>query len=84
MTFAEVTIHLVPQERFELPTSDLEGRHSIQLSYWGKSQSVLDDTQRFRNCFILPVVGIEPTSFVKIKTVSYIRLRTLMVSTRSS
>ncbi len=44
-----IAIFVTSQERFELPTDGLEGRCSIQLSYW-------DINNRKR------VMGIEPTT----------------------
>ena len=44
-----IAIFVTSQERFELPTDGLEGRCSIQLSYW-------DINKRKR------VMGIEPTT----------------------
>jgi hypothetical protein len=40
-------IILASQERFELPTDGLEGRCSIQLSYWDIFLIRCDDTKYF-------------------------------------
>ena len=40
-----MSLHLVSQERFELPTLGLEGRCSIQLSYWPITQLIYYHTR---------------------------------------
>ena len=48
---------MVRQEGFEPPTPALEGRCSIQLSYWRKI--ILKDNFYFLNIRIAPQLGVE-------------------------